>query len=336
METGFPRTDVPAAAGARLDRFRRTPALRRLARETRLATDDLVQPLFVAESGPRRAPVGAMPGVERLSVDAVAAEAEELAARGIPGVLLFGIPAEKDAEASGGWAAEGVVQRAVRACRDAAPELAILADVCLCEYTDHGHCAILRDGVPAREETLETLARTAVALAEAGVDVVAPSAMADGQVLAIRTALDDAGFAETAILSYAVKYASAFYGPFREAAGSAPATGDRRSHQLDPPNARAALREAEQDLAEGADAVMVKPALPYLDVVRAVRERVQAPLAAYHVSGEYAMVKAAAARGWLDERAVVLESLGSIKRAGADFVLTYHAREAAEWLRRAT
>jgi porphobilinogen synthase len=224
-----------------------------------------------------------------------------------------------------------VVQRAIRACRDAAPEVAVIADVCLCEYTDHGHCAILREGRPAREETLDALARTAVSLAEAGADVVAPSAMADGQVLAIRRALDEAGL-DAAILSYAVKYASAFYGPFREAAGSAPAFGDRRAHQMDPPNVREALREAAEDLAQGADAVMVKPALPYLDVVRAVRERVDAPLAAYQVSGEYAMIRAAAGRGWLEERAVVLETLTAIRRAGADVVITYFATAAAGWL----
>jgi porphobilinogen synthase len=332
MERGFLEIGSQAPAAGRLDRFRRTPALRRLARESRLAPDDLVQPLFVAEGGPRRAPIAAMPGIERLGPAAVGEEAEALAKRGLPGLIFFGIPAAKDSEASGGWAKDGVVQRAIRACKAAAPGLAVIADVCLCEYTDHGRCMIFRDGAPARDETLEALARTAVSLAEAGADVVAPSAMADGQVLAIRRALDESGLTETAILSYAVKYASAFYGPFREAAGSAPATGDRRGHQLDPANAREALREAAQDLAEGADALMVKPALAYLDVLRAVRERCDAPLAAYNVSGEYAMVKAAAARSWIDERAVVLEVLGAIKRAGADFILTYHAREAAGWL----
>jgi porphobilinogen synthase len=320
-----------ARAPGRLDRFRRTPALRRLVRETRVAPADLVQPLFVAEEGPLRAPIDAMPGVDRLRVEALGAEVEALARAGVPAVLLFGIPAAKDAGARGAWIEDGVVQRAIRACRDAAPEVAVIADVCLCEYTDHGHCAILRGGEPAREETLEALARTAVSLAEAGADVVAPSAMADGQVLAIRRGLEEAGL-DAAILSYAVKYASAFYGPFREAAGSAPAFGDRRAHQMDPANVREALREAAEDLAQGADAVMVKPALPYLDVVRAVRERVEAPLAAYQVSGEYAMIRAAAARGWLDERAAVLESLTAIRRAGADAVITYFARAAAGWL----
>lgn len=323
-----------APVAGRLDRFRRTPALRRLARESRLVVADLVQPLFVAESGPLRDPVAAMPGVDRLSVAALSEEVEALARRDLPAVILFGIPATKDGEASGGWARDGVVQQAIRACKETVPELAVIADVCLCGYTDHGHCAIFRDGVPAREETLEALGRISVSLAEAGADVVAPSAMADGQVAAIRHALDDGGYPDTAILSYAVKYASAFYGPFREAAGSAPSLGDRRSHQMDPANVREALREAAQDLAEGADALMVKPALAYLDVLRAVRERCEAPLAAYNVSGEYAMVKAAAARGWIDERAVVLESLGAIKRAGADFILTYHAREVAGWLAR--
>jgi porphobilinogen synthase len=320
------------ATGGRLDRFRRTPALRRLARECRVAAGDLVQPLFVSESGPRRAPIASMPGIDRLSVDALAGDVEALTALGIPAVILFGIPTVKDGEASGAWASGGVVQKAIRACKSAVPDLIVIADVCLCEYTDHGHCKIFRDGAPARDETLDVLAKVAVSLAEAGADVLAPSAMADGQVLAIRRGLDEAGLTESAILSYAVKYASAFYGPFREAAASAPAMGDRRGHQMDPANVREALREAAQDLAEGADAIMVKPALAYLDVVRAVRERCEAPLAAYSVSGEYAMVKAAAGRGWIDERAVVLESLTGIKRAGADFILTYHAREAAEWL----
>ncbi len=320
------------AVGERLDRFRRTPSLRRLARESQVTTDDLVQPLFVAEQGPPRSPIASMPGIDRLSLGALPEEIERLAQRGVPAVILFGIPAAKDAEASGAWARDGVVQRAVKACRKTAPQMAVIVDVCLCEYTDQGHCRIIRDGVPAREQTLEALSRTAVSLAEAGADVVAPSAMADGQVRAIRRALDEAGLAETAILSYAAKYASAFYGPFREAAASTPAMGDRRDHQMDPPNAREALREAAQDLAEGADAIMVKPALAYLDVLCTVRARCDTPLAAYNVSGEYAMVKAAAAKGWIDERGVVLEILGGIKRAGADFILTYHAREVAGWL----
>ncbi len=318
--------------GARLDRFRRTPSLRRLARESRVTTDDLVQPLFVAEQGPPRSPIASMPGIDRLGLGVLPEEIEQLAQRGVPAVILFGIPAVKDREASGAWARDGVAQRAVKVCRKTAPQMAVIVDVCLCEYTDHGHCKIFRDGVPARDETLEALSRTAVSLAEAGADVVAPSAMADGQVRAIRRALDEAGFTETAILSYAAKYASAFYGPFREAAASTPAMGDRRDHQMDPPNAREALREAAQDLAEGADAIMVKPALAYLDVLKTVRARCDAPLAAYNVSGEYAMVKAAAAQGWIDERGIVLEILGGIKRAGADFILTYHAIEVAGWL----
>ncbi|MBA2565020.1 MAG: porphobilinogen synthase [Gemmatimonadetes bacterium] len=321
-----------APAGERLDRFRRTPALRSLARETSVRGGDLVQPMFVAEQSAARSPIAAMPGIDRLGATGWAAAAEAIAAAGVPALILFGIPARKDAHATGAWSEDGVVQNALRNIRDAVPEVALIADVCLCEYTDHGHCRILRDGASAREETLEALAHTAVSLAEAGADVVAPSAMADGQVAAIREALDEAGFGDVAILSYAVKYASAFYGPFREAAGSAPVRGDRRAHQMDPANAREALREAEQDLAEGADALMVKPALACLDVLRAVRERCDAPLAAYSVSGEYAMVKAAAERGWIDERATVLETLGAIRRAGADFILTYHAREAAGWL----
>jgi porphobilinogen synthase len=338
LEIGSVSFDAAAAearrAGTRgrLDRFRRTGALRRLVRETSLSTDDLVQPLFVSEAGPARAPIASMPGIDRLGLTAVAEEVERIARAGIPAIILFGIPATKDGEASGAWAPDGVVQRAIRAAKQAVPDLAVIADVCLCEYTDHGHCKIFRDGAYSREDTLDTLARTAVSLAEAGADVVAPSAMADGQVGAIRAALDGAGLTDTAILSYAAKYASAFYGPFREAADSTPAYGDRRDHQMDPPNAREAVREALQDVAEGADAVMVKPALAYLDVVRMVRERCDVPLAAYNVSGEYAMVKAAAAHGWIDERTVVLEVLGAMKRAGADFILTYHAREVARWL----
>ncbi len=336
-ETRDTGTILPVATPGpvRPRRLRRTPALRALVRETQLAPDDLVLPLFVLDGDGRREPVASMPGVERLTVDLVAAEARSALELGVPAVLLFGVPAEKDALGLESFAADGAVQRAVRVLKEEVPELVVVTDVCLCEYTDHGHCGLLDErGTLLNDETLETLARIAVSHAEAGADVVAPSGMIDGMVGAIRGALDGAGHPEVAVLSYAVKYASAFYGPFRDAAGGAPAFGDRRSHQLDPANVREALREAALDVAEGADALMVKPALAYLDVVRAVRERFpELPLAAYNVSGEYAMVKAAAANGWLDERATVLEALTGIRRAGADFIVTYHAREAARWLR---
>jgi len=336
-ETRDTGTILPVATPGpvRPRRLRRTPALRALVRETQLAPDDLVLPLFVLDGHGRREPVASMPGVERLTVDLVAAEALSALELGVPAVLLFGVPAEKDALGLESFAADGAVQRAVRVLKEDVPELVVVTDVCLCEYTDHGHCGLLDErGTLLNDETLETLARIAVSHAEAGADVVAPSGMIDGMVGAIRGALDGAGHTDVAVLSYAVKYASAFYGPFRDAAGGAPAFGDRRSHQLDPANVREALREAALDVAEGADALMVKPALAYLDVVRAVRERFpELPLAAYNVSGEYAMVKAAAANGWLDERAAVLEALTGIRRAGADFIVTYHAREAARWLR---
>ena len=336
-ETRDTGTILPVATPGpvRPRRLRRMPALRALVRETQLAPDDLVLPLFVLDGHGRREPVASMPGVERLTVDLVAAEALSALELGVPAVLLFGVPAEKDALGLESFAADGAVQRAVRVLKEEVPELVVVTDVCLCEYTDHGHCGLLDErGTLLNDETLETLARIAVSHAEAGADVVAPSGMIDGMVGAIRGALDGAGHTDVAVLSYAVKYASAFYGPFRDAAGGAPAFGDRRSHQLDPANVREALREAALDVAEGADALMVKPALAYLDVVRAVRERFpELPLAAYNVSGEYAMVKAAAANGWLDERAAVLEGLTGIRRAGADFIVTYHAREAARWLR---
>jgi len=328
---------VGAAFGpgaARPRRWRRTSALRDLVRETTLAPDDLVQPLFVVEGRGERVPIASMPGVDQLSVEALAAEARELVALGIRAVLVFGIPEAKDAAGSESHAEDGVVQQAIRALKDAASELVVLTDVCLCEYTDHGHCGLLdAEGSVLNDETLEILARIAVSHGEAGADVVAPSGMIDGMVGAIRTALDEDGLQRVAILSYAVKYASAFYGPFREAAEGAPAFGDRRSHQMDPANAREALREADLDVEQGADGLMVKPALGYLDVVRRVHERhPELPLAAYNVSGEYALVKAAAASGWLDERAAVLEILTGIRRAGADLVITYHAKDAARWL----
>ncbi|HET7045304.1 MAG TPA: porphobilinogen synthase [Gaiellaceae bacterium] len=308
----------------RLRRLRRTGALRSLARETRLSLDGLVQPLFVA---PRSEPNAELPPLGRLSVDDLVREVDGLAASGIGAVLLFGIPEQKDDEGSGAWIADGIVQRALRELRPRFPELLLLTDVCLCEYTSHGHCGVIRDGEVANDESLELLVRTAVSHVEAGADVVAPSDMMDGRVGAIREELP-----ETPILAYSAKYASAFYGPFREAAGSAPAFGDRRGYQMDPANVREALRECELDVEEGADALMVKPALPYLDVIRAVRGEFDLPLAAYNVSGEYAMVKAAARGGWLDERQAAIESLTSIRRAGADVILTYWAKELASWL----
>ncbi len=315
-------------------RWRRTGALRDLVRETPLAPDDLVYPLFVQQGRGERVAVSSMPGVDQLSVVALAGEARELLSLGIKGVLLFGLPESKDPLGLESHAEDGVVQQAVRALKEASPELVVVTDVCLCEYTDHGHCGLLdAEGEVLNDETLEVLGRIAVSHSEAGADVVAPSGMIDGMVGAIRAALDAEGMQRVAILSYAVKYASAFYGPFREAAGGAPAFGDRRSHQMDPANAREALREAALDVEEGADGLMVKPALGYLDVVRRVHERFpELPLAAYNVSGEYSMVKAAAAKGWLDERAAVLEVLTGIRRAGADLVVTYHAKDAARWL----
>ena len=323
---------VPGAKRPR--RLRRTEALRDLVRETSLEPTDFVYPFFVVPGQGIRRPVSSMPGVDQLSVDQLAGEARELAALGVRAVLLFGIPSTKDAHGVESYADEGVVQQAIGALKDANGELVVMTDVCLCEYTDHGHCGLLdADGYVLNDETLEVLGRIAVSHGEAGADVVAPSGMIDGMVGAIRATLDGEGLQRVAILSYAVKYASAFYGPFREAAEGAPAFGDRRSHQMDPGNAREALREAALDVEEGADALMVKPALGYLDVVRSVRERFpELPLAAYNVSGELVMVKAAAANGWLDERAVVLEILTGIRRAGADLVVTYHAKDAATWL----
>jgi porphobilinogen synthase len=315
-------------------RLRRTETLRDLVRETTIEPSDFVYPLFVVAGEEIRRPVQSMPGIEQLSVDRLGEEARELAALGIKAVLLFGIPATKDPHGLESFADDGVVQQAIRTLKEMHPGLVVATDVCLCEYTDHGHCGLLDDaGDVSNDETLDVLRRIAVSHAEAGADVVAPSGMIDGMVGAIRGALDEEGLQRVAILSYAVKYASAFYGPFREAAEGAPAFGDRRSHQMDPANAREALREAALDVEEGADALMVKPALGYLDVVSSVRERFpELPLAAYNVSGEYAMVKAASANGWLDERAAVLETLTGIRRAGADLVVTYHAKDAAAWL----
>jgi porphobilinogen synthase len=316
----------------RLRRFRRTAALRSLARETRLSLDDFVLPLFVCPGEGVERPLEGLPGIAQRSVDRLSQEAEEAHRLGVPAVLLFGIPEEKDEAASGAYDDDGIVQRALRALRERVPGLVLLTDVCLCEYTSHGHCGVVDGGEVLNDVTLELLARTAVSHAEAGADAVAPSDMMDGRVGAIRGALDGDGFERVPVVSYAAKYASAFYGPFREAAESTPAFGDRRSYQMDPPNIREALRECELDLEEGADALVIKPALPYLDVIAAARARFDAPVWAYNVSGEYAMLKAAAARAWLDERQAALESLTAIKRAGADVIVSYWARELAEWL----
>jgi len=316
----------------RMRRLRRTSPLRDLVRETRVEPGDLVLPLFVhTEAG--RAPIAAMPGVDRLSISQAVDAAGQAAARGVGGVLLFGIPADKDPEGTGAYDDEGVVQLATRAIKDAHPDLVVTTDVCLCEYTDHGHCGLVTaSGTVDNDASAELHARTAVSHARAGADVVAPSDMMDGRVGALRRALDDEGFHELPLMAYSAKFASAFYGPFREAAGSTPAFGDRRGYQLDPANGDEALREALLDVQEGADVVMVKPALPYLDVIRRVKDSTRMPVAAYNVSGEYAMVKAAAAAGHLEERAAVLETLTAIRRAGADIVITYHAKDAAEWL----
>ncbi len=321
MSSSFPVT--------RLRRLRRSDRLRSLVRETRLDLDDFVFPLFV---GPATEPNPDLPALSRHSVEDLVAEAEEAMRLGVRALLLFGIPDEKDEEGSGAWDEDGIVQRALRALRETSPGLVLLTDVCLCEYTSHGHCGVLEGEDVDNDATLELLARTAVSHAGAGADAVCPSDMMDGRVAAIRGALDEHGFQETPIVSYAAKYASAFYGPFREAADSTPAFGDRRGYQLDPANVREALRECELDVAEGADVLLVKPALPNLDVLRAVRERFDLPVGAYNVSGEYAMLKAAGARGWLDERQAALESLTAIVRAGADVVVSYWTKELARWL----
>ena len=322
-------TGFSAFPTVRLRRLRRTAALRDLVRETRLDLSDFVYPLFV---GPDTRPNADLPALGRFSVGDLVGEVEECVRLGVSAVILFGIPEEKDDEGSGAYADDGVVQRALRALRPRFPELLLLTDVCLCEYTSHGHCGVVANGEIDNDTTLPLLARAAVSHAEAGADAVCPSDMMDGRIGAVRAALDGAGFEGTPIVAYSAKYASAFYGPFREAAESAPAFGDRRSYQLDPANVREAVREVELDLAEGADVVMIKPALPNLDVIRAARDRFQVPVAAYNVSGEYAMVKAAAARGWLDERQAAIESLLAIKRAGADIVISYWAKGLASWL----
>jgi porphobilinogen synthase len=316
----------------RMRRLRRTRALRDLVRETELSPRHLVQPMFVVAGEGLREEIPSMPGAQRFSISELVGEAGEIAAAGVQAVLLFGIPADKDEQGSGAYDDEGVVQMAVRALKDAHPDLIVIADVCLCEYTSHGHCGFVRDGDVDNDITLELLAKTAISQAEAGADAVAPSGMIDGQVAAIRQQLDEEGHPNTPILAYSAKYASAFYGPFREAAESTPEFGDRRGYQMDPANAAEAVREAKLDLDEGADMIMVKPAVPYLDVIRRVKQETSAPLAAYQVSGEYSMLKAAAANGWIDERPAVLETLTAIRRAGADVIVTYYAKEVSAWL----
>lgn len=316
----------------RLRRLRRTESLRALVRENRVEIGDLVYPMFVVEGRDIKQEITSMPGVFHFSVDHLSQEVKEIAKLGIPAVLLFGIPEHKDEVGSAAYHPEGIIQQATRAIKQSVPELLVVTDICLCEYTSHGHCGIIVNGSVDNDQTLPLLARTALSHVEAGADIVAPSDMMDGRVKAIRGALDEKGWQHIPILSYAAKYASAFYGPFREAAESTPEFGDRRPYQMDPPNVREALREVEQDIAEGADIIMVKPALAYLDVIRRVRDTFNCPLAAYNVSGEYAMVKAAAQQGWMDERRVTLEILTAIKRAGADIIITYHAKEVAQWL----
>ena len=314
-------------------RLRRTEAIRRMVRETRLSTDHLVLPLFVRPGQGVRKPIASMPGNFQLSVDELVEECREAAGLGIPAVLLFGIPSSKDPVGSEAYAPDGIVQQAIRAVKAALPDLLVVTDVCLCEYTDHGHCGVIEDGEVANDPTLELLARMAVSHAQAGADIVAPSDMMDGRVGAIRAALDDEGLDHVAIMAYSAKYASAFYGPFRDAAESPPQFGDRRGYQMDPANGDEALREVELDIAEGADIVMVKPALAYLDIIWRVKQEFGLPVAAYNVSGEFAMIKAAAANGWLDERRAATEVLTAIRRAGADILITYHAKDLARWLK---
>jgi len=316
----------------RMRRLRRTPAIRDIMRETKLTIDDLVYPLFVIAGENIKNPISSMPGVFQLSIGNVLPEVREAVRLGIKAVLLFGIPAHKDSAATGAYDPEGVVQMAVRAIKDEFPELVVVTDVCLCEYTDHGHCGVVQEGEVLNDVTLELLAKMAVTHAESGADIVAPSDMMDGHVAAIRNALDDEGLTDTILMSYSSKFASAFYGPFREAAESAPAFGDRKTYQMDPANLEEAVRESLLDIEEGADMIMVKPAIPFLDVIHAVKQETKFPLAAYNVSGEYAMIKAAAANGWLDEQRAVLEAITGIKRAGADLIITYHAKDLAGWI----
>ncbi len=316
----------------RLRRLRRTKEIQSLVRETKVDIDDLMYPLFIVEGKKVRQEIVSMPGIFHVSVDLLPLEIEKIAQLGIPALLLFGIPEHKDETGSAAYHPEGVIQEAVKVIKKTVPEIVVATDVCLCEYTSHGHCGVVVDGYVENDRTLEILSRVAVSHAQAGADIVAPSDMMDGRVKALRAALDSAGFPLVPIMSYTVKYASAFYGPFREAAYCAPQFGDRSTYQMDPPNVREALREVEQDVSEGADIIMVKPALPYLDVVRTVRDNFNYPLAVYNVSGEFCMVKAAAQKGWIDEQRAVLEILTAIKRAGADIIITYHAPDVARWL----
>lgn len=313
-------------------RLRGTPEIRRMVRETKLSVDDLIYPMFVTHERETKYPIPSMPAQFQLSIEHLVKEVQEAKSLGIPAIILFGIPETKDPVGSDSYNNHGIIQQAVRAIKETVSGLLVITDVCFCEYTDHGHCGIIKENDVDNDPTLELLAKQAVSHAKAGADLVAPSGMIDGMVGAIREALDEAGYNKIPILSYAVKYASNFYGPFRDAAESAPKFGDRRTHQMDPSNVREALKEAELDLEEGADMLMVKPALAFLDVIQRVKERFDLPLAAYNVSGEYAMVKAAAQNGWIDEKALILEILTSIKRAGADLILTYHAKEVAKWL----
>lgn len=317
----------------RMRRLRSSKSMRALVRETHLRTEKLIYPFFIVEGSGIRKPISSMPGIFQQSVDNLLVELDSAAQEGISSILLFGIPAEKDSEASGAWRSDGIVQKATREIKKRFPEIIVVADTCLCEYMDHGHCGLVADGRVLNDPTLTILARAAVSQAEAGADIIAPSDMMDGRVAAIRQALDDSGFEHTPIMAYSAKFASALYGPFRQAAESAPQFGDRTTYQMDPPNAREALREIELDIEEGADIVMVKPALAYLDLIRSARDMTKLPIAAYNVSGEYSMVKAAAANGWIDERRVVLECLTGIFRAGADVAITYHARDVAKWLK---
>ena len=311
-------------------RLRSNDTLRRMVRETRLSVDDLIYPMFICPGEGVREPIGAMPGVNQLSVDQGVEECREVAGLGIPAVILFGIPESKDAAGTGAYADDGIVQQAIRAIKQNVPELMVITDVCLCEYTDHGHCGVIKDGDVQNDPTLQLLVKTSLSHVHAGADMVAPSDMMDGRIGAIRTALDEGNLTHIPIMAYSAKYASAYYGPFREAAGSTPQFGDRGSYQMDPPNANEALREVEMDLEEGADIVMVKPALAYLDIIQRVKSTFEVPLAAYNVSGEYAMIKAAGQMGWIDEDRVMMESLVAIKRAGADLILTYFAKDAAK------
>lgn len=318
---------------ARLRRMRATEATRSMVRETHLHRQKLIYPFFIVEGNNKKTPISSMPGVFQQSIDSVLKEVDLAVNEGITSILLFGIPESKDSEASAAWRSDGIVQKALREIKKRFPELVVIADTCLCEYMDHGHCGIVANGQVLNDPSLKILARSAVAQAEAGADIIAPSDMMDGRVAAIRNALDEAGFEHTPIMAYSAKFASALYSPFREAAESAPQFGDRKSYQMDPANGREALREIALDIQEGADIVMIKPALPYLDIISKARDMTKLPIAAYNVSGEYSMVKAAAANGWIDERKVVLESLTGIVRAGADLIITYHARDAARWLK---